>query len=75
MSKRFQAQIAARSWGDRLARKWNFDIPGLPEAVEIHMGRLGQTGEQVAIASRLAGRARLVRVGDIRFPCRRSQIR
>jgi len=68
MSKRFQAQIAARSWGDRLARKWNFDIPGLPEAVEIHMGRLGQTGEQVAIASSLAGRARLVRVGDYTFP-------
>jgi len=68
MSKRFQAQIAARSWGDRLARKWNFDIPGLPEAVEIHMGRLGQTGEQVAIASGLAGRARLVRVGELTFP-------
>ena len=55
MRTRFDAQIAARSWGDRLACKWNFFIPGLPEAVEIHMGRLGQTGEQVAIASRLAG--------------------
>ena len=32
-------------------------IPGLPEAVEIHMGRLGQTGEQVAIAASLARRA------------------
>jgi hypothetical protein len=67
MSKRFQAQMATRSWGDRLARKWNFDIPGLPEAVEIHMGRLGQTGEQVAIAASLAGRARLVRVGEYTF--------
>jgi hypothetical protein len=46
MKKRFQAQVSARSWGDRLACKWNFEIPGLPEAVEIHMGRLGQTGEQ-----------------------------
>jgi hypothetical protein len=67
MGKRFQAQIAARSWGDRLARKWNFDIPGLPEAVEIHMGRLGQTGEQVVIASRLVGRGRLVQVGEHTF--------
>ena len=67
MSKRFQAQIAARSWGDRLARKWNFDIPGLPEAVEIHMQRLGQTGEQVAIAAGLAGRARVVQIGEQTF--------
>ena len=57
MTRSFEAQIAPRSWGDRLARKWNFLIPGLPEAVEIHMGRLGQTGEQVAIAASLAGRA------------------
>jgi hypothetical protein len=68
MSKRFQAQMAARSWGDRLARKWNFDIPGLPEAVEIHMGRLGQTGEQVSIASNLALRSRTVVVGQFTFP-------
>jgi hypothetical protein len=67
MSKRFQAQIAARSWGDRLAGKWNFDIPGLPEAVEIHMQRLGQTGEQVAIAAGIAGRARVVQVGEQTF--------
>ena len=64
MRRRFDAQIAPRSWGDRLAGKWNFSIPGLPEAVEIHMGRLGQTGEQVAVASRLAERTRLVMIGD-----------
>ena len=58
MKASFQAQIAARSWGDRLARKWNFIIPELPEAVEIHIGRLGQTREQVAIAARLGGRSR-----------------
>ncbi len=68
MRKRFDAQVASRSWGDRLARKWNFVIPGLPEAVEIHMGRLGQTGEQVAIASSLAGRARPACFGDNMFP-------
>jgi hypothetical protein len=62
MKSRFNAEIAPRSWGDRLACKWNFMIPGLPEAVEIHMGRLGQTGEQIAIASRLAQRSRLIQV-------------
>ena len=67
MSKRFHAEIASRSWGDRLARKWNFDIPGLPEAVEIHMQRLGQTGEQTVIASKLVARARTVQVGEFSF--------
>ena len=68
MARRFEARIAPRSWGDRLARKWNFLIPGLPEAVEIHMGRLGQTGEQVPIASWLPARARWAVIGDYRFP-------
>ncbi len=67
MQARFQAQIAPRSWGDRLASKWNFLIPGLAEAVEIHMGRLGQTGEQVSIASWLASRARPLEIGDLMF--------
>lgn len=60
MKRHFDARIGPRSWGDRLAQKWNFFIPGLPEAVEIHMGRLGQTGEQVAIAARLAVRTRQI---------------
>jgi len=67
MSGRFEAQVASRSWGDRLARKWNFVIPGLPEAVEIHMGRMGQTGEQVGIAASLARRARVALVGNRMF--------
>lgn len=67
MKRRFRAQIAPRSWGDRLACKWNFLIPGLPEAVEIHMGRLGQTGEQAGIALRLAERTRMVSLGDHAF--------
>jgi hypothetical protein len=67
MKERFGAQIASRSWGDCLAGKWNFSIPGLPEAVEIHMGRLGQTGEQVAVASRLTKRSRIVMIGDYAF--------
>ncbi|MGA8491829.1 MAG: hypothetical protein WB711_15490 [Terriglobales bacterium] len=64
MKRRFKAQLAPRSWGDRLANKWNFVIPGLPEAVEIHMGRLGQTGEQIIIANSLARRARSIHVGN-----------
>jgi hypothetical protein len=57
MKHGFNARLAARSWGDRLANKWNFILPGLPELVEVHIGRLGQTGEQVALASSLAARA------------------
>jgi Uncharacterised nucleotidyltransferase len=67
MRKRFQAQSAPRSWGDRLAHKWSYLIPGLPEEVEMHMGRLGQTGEQVAIASRLVERSRMVPIGRYAF--------
>jgi hypothetical protein len=67
MRTRFDAQLAPRSWGDRLANKWNFMIPGLPEAVEIHMGRLGQTGEHVAMASHLAKRSRSVVIEDYVF--------
>jgi hypothetical protein len=62
MKRRFHAQIAQRSWGDRLACKWNFLIPGLPEAVEIHVGRLGQTGEQIVLAASLAQRARRIEI-------------
>lgn len=67
MTKRFGAQIATRSWGDRLACKWNFEIPGLPEPVEVHVGRLGQTGEQILLASRLPSRARTVEMGGHTF--------
>ena len=67
MKRSFHAEIAPRSWGDRLANKWNFLIPGLPEAVEIHMGRLGQTGEQVLMASRLMRRTRVIAIDDAWF--------
>jgi hypothetical protein len=67
MKRRFRAQMAPRSWGDRLACKWNFVIPGLPEAVEIHVGRLGQTGEQVVLAGSLAQRARRAEIEGRRF--------
>ncbi|MGA9957341.1 MAG: hypothetical protein WBQ06_03600 [Acidobacteriaceae bacterium] len=67
MKRRFQAELDARSWGDRLARKWNFLIPGLPESVEIHVGRLGQTGEQITLADRLIGRTRLIHIENDAF--------
>jgi hypothetical protein len=67
MTRRFGAQIAHRSWGDRLACKWNFEIPGLPEPVEVHIGRLGQTGEQTLLASRLPGRSRSVQMNGHTF--------
>jgi hypothetical protein len=56
MLKRMAAHTEPRSWGDRLANKWNFAIPGLPESVEVHAQRLGQTGEQTAMARRFITR-------------------
>lgn len=62
MQLEFEATLAPRSWGDRLACKWNFVIPDLPELIEVHMGRLGQTGEQSVIASSLLKRTRSLTV-------------
>ena len=62
------ARTDARSWGDRLANKWNFIVPGLPELVEIHIGRLGQTGELDNFARTLPLRARRISVGPATFP-------
>lgn len=59
MTARFNAKLADRSWGDRLANKWNFIVPGLPELVEVHAGRLGQTGEQTVVTRSLSARTRL----------------
>jgi hypothetical protein len=56
MSTRFRASLEPQSWGDRLANKWNFTIPGLPEAIEVHAQRLGQTGEHIAMAQRFVSR-------------------
>jgi len=67
MVERFQARPDKRSWGDRLANKWNFIVPGLPELVEVHVSRLGQTGEQVAITNSLVGRGRTAQFGEGSF--------
>lgn len=76
MTSRFRAAVEDRSWGDRLACKWNFQVPGLPELVEIHVGRLGQTGEQVAIASSLLRRTRNIDISgrSFRVPSKSDRI-
>jgi len=56
MRQEFDAQPVERSWGDRLAHKWNYSIPGLPELVEIHVQVLGQTGEHAHMAKRVVER-------------------
>ena len=67
MSRQFNARIASQSWGDRLAHKWNFIVPGLPEAVEVHVGKLGQMGEQASLASGLLNRSKPVVIGSLEF--------
>lgn len=67
MQKKFSAHIEERSWGDRLANKWNFAIPGLPEAVEVHAKRLGQTGEHTLLAQRFVNRRVTKSVGGMNF--------
>jgi hypothetical protein len=67
MNSRFGATLAERSWGDRLANKWNFVVPGLPEMVEVHVGRLGQTGEQTVFTESLLPRTRTITIGEHTF--------
>jgi len=68
MKERMQAELEPRSWGDRLAGKWNFQIPGLKELVEIHIRYLGQTGEQKAMARRVLERSVTKMVNGRTFP-------
>lgn len=56
MRESFDARCVERSWGDRLANKWNFRVPGLPELVEVHVRYLGQTGEHAELARRVIER-------------------
>lgn len=67
LTKQFAAEVLPRSWGDRLAHKWNFRLAGLPEAVEVHVGCLGQTGEHLNLARRVASRAVRRTVGGYTF--------
>jgi putative nucleotidyltransferase-like protein len=67
-TKQFGAEPEPQSWGDRLANKWNFRIPGLRELVECHVKCLGQTGEQVALAARLQARRTTREIERYTFP-------
>jgi hypothetical protein len=67
MASKFNAKVDNRSWGDRLANKWNFIVPGLPELVEVHVGRLGQTGEQIAVTRSVSSRRRTRSIGQYSF--------
>lgn len=67
MLQRMGAHIEPRSWGDRLANKWNFAVPGLPESVEVHAQRLGQTGEQTSMAHRFVTRRTQKMVNGLSF--------
>jgi hypothetical protein len=67
MRGKFHARLAERSWGDRLAGKWNFIVPGLPELVEFHIGRLGQTGEQLALTNSIVVNAKEAQFGPHTF--------
>ncbi len=44
MRSELQAEPQSQSWGDRLAHKWNFQIPGQARLVEIHIRVPGTDG-------------------------------
>jgi putative nucleotidyltransferase-like protein len=67
MKSQFKATVDPRSWGDRIAHKWNFSIPGLREAVEVHVRRLGQMGEHIALARRFVTRRGPKQMGGYTF--------
>jgi Uncharacterised nucleotidyltransferase len=67
MRERFHAQLTRQSWGDRMANKWNFEVPGLPEPIEVHVQRLGQMGEQRVIGDALVARSAPLRFGAYTF--------
>lgn len=64
---RLDATMNQRTWGDHLANKWNFFLPGLREQVEVHSKRLGQTGEHIALAARFHSRRVRRQLGDYSF--------
>jgi hypothetical protein len=67
MQSELRAETQPQSWGDRLAHKWNFRIPGLPQLVEIHVGCLGQTGEHDTLPLHLEETSVMRDAGPFRF--------
>jgi hypothetical protein len=67
MRDKFQATSQSRTWGDRLAQKCGYRVPGLRATVEIHHGRLGQTGEHRVLARRFITRRVPVEIAGYTF--------
>jgi hypothetical protein len=65
---KFHARVEPRSWGDRLANKWNFAVSGLRESIEVHARRLGQTGEHTSMAQRFVTRRVSRKIDGYEFP-------
>jgi hypothetical protein len=59
MQEKLHAKLEPRSWGDRLANKWNFEVP---------VQYLGQTGEQKQLANRVLERSVQKTVNGRTFP-------
>lgn len=76
MQQKLQAELEPRSWGDKLANKWNFQVPALKELVEIHIRYLGQTGEQKLMADRVIERCvwKEIDGGDFPVPAAEERI-
>jgi hypothetical protein len=67
MKSNFAAELNPQGWSEKLACKFNFRIPGLKRLVEIHVGRLGQTGQQTRIGRALLQRRTVKRFGALEF--------
>jgi len=67
LEQTFQAQPLRRTWGDRLAEKSSYRVPGLRATVEVHHGRLGQTGEHRVLARRFITRRVPVHLANYTF--------
>jgi hypothetical protein len=65
--KKFNGRLLTRSVGDHLAHKRSFEIEGLRETVEIHVGRLGQAGEHTRLARRFLDRRVPAKFNDSLF--------
>lgn len=68
MRSHFDAETIYPTLSDRLASKVNYRIPGLDELVEVHFGRLGQTGEHVELARRILNRRQMKDFGGVSLP-------
>jgi hypothetical protein len=53
---RLNGRPLGRSVADHLAHKRSFELEGLRETVEIHIGRVGQAGEHIGLARRFLDR-------------------